>query len=75
MANNGGPMYPIPGVTRHDGMSVRDGFAMEIAGRLYATVTADDDAALAREIYDFAQLMIVEKLRRDKADRDEGKPG
>ena len=84
MANDGGPAYPF--TYRREGsdgtydtyegtgsMSVRDAFAKEIAAHLYPTVTNTDNATLAIEVYTFAQEMTDEKLRRDKADRDEGK--
>jgi hypothetical protein len=64
---------PAPAEDGRPGISVRDGFAMAIVaseerGRL--CVQADE----AREVYDYAQLLTNEKLRRDEADRDEGKP-
>lgn len=86
MASDGGPLFPWGSESWHcvacgkrkggPGASVRDGFAMELAGRLYPVAThVTDNDVLAREVYDFAQAMTDEKRRRDKADRDEGKPG
>ena len=55
------------------GPSVRDGFAMAITRGIaeYPDETAIQQDATT--IYDFAQALTDEKLRRDKADRDEGK--
>lgn len=64
MASDGGPASK---------MSVRDEFAKALASatdRYPASTTREQDAAM---VYDFAQLLTDEKLRRDKADRDEGK--
>lgn len=79
MASDGGTAYPfvvkdISKVQVTDpGMSVRDAFAMAVAGELYPTIARMTNADLAQEIYIFAQALTDEKLRRDKADRDEGK--
>lgn len=71
MASDGGPAYPNDA---GDGMSVRDAFAKAIA--THDDWTQRDLASRsdsARQIYDFAQVLTNEKLRRDKADRDEEK--
>lgn len=86
MASDGGSMYPgqqghIPDGTWNQtwdpGMSVRDGFAMAILSDngTYLQPHPDTPESVPRDVYDLAQRMTDEKLRRDKADRDEGKPG
>lgn len=79
MASDGGPAYPFPthdergacGQFAHGGMSVRDGFAMAIASQ--EDWPMEGESAIL--IYDWAQRLTDEKLRRDKADRDEGTAG
>lgn len=75
---NAGPYDNLPG------MSVRDEFAKAIVKSGLWPARRDNQSALeyastlrrhARQVYDGAQLLTDEKLRRDKADRDEGKAG
>ncbi len=82
MASDGGPMYPHvtdsndPDLVVEPGMSVRDGFAMVIASQEdWNMATKEDETRSAEHIYDFAQALTDEKLRRDKADHDKGKAG
>lgn len=76
MPSDGGPMYPgeqgmLPDGTWNQtwdpGMSVRDGFAKAIASAPPGDYPTDPEA-----IYDIAQGLTDEKLKRDQADRDEG---
>ena len=72
MTSDGGSFFRLAEF-QDPGISVRDGFAKEIAGRLYPEVSDLSNAVIAQDVYDFAQAMTDEKLRRDKADRDERK--
>lgn len=90
MANDGGPAYPIV-LRRElsdgsyeicectGGMSVRDAFALQLAqgnmSHVYGSLDHERTRQRTRDIYDFAQMMTDEKLRRDKADFDKGKAG
>ena len=74
MANDGGAMFPDPAPDGDgwSGISVRDRFAMEALSSDFcrAALTCETLSGTAVRLYDLAQAMTDEKLRRDKADRD-----
>lgn len=81
--DDGGPAYPAQNGNTHDGMTLRDAFAVALAGPAVAimeTSTGKDlsgeqvEEASAIMAYDLAQAMVDEKRRRDSIDAKEPTP-